>query len=166
MDNMINVIKSHNLSLLNDKGDQIQKPCNCRNKQECPLNGDCRQTSIIYKATVKSNIEEKYYFGLTAGEFKTRYYNHTLSFRTKPEKAPSELAKYIWTLKDKNIDFKLHWNIVARSMPYKGGTRKCDLCLMEKLYIATSEQSKLLNKKSELISKCRHRNKFYLKFTK
>ena len=39
---------------------------------------------------------------------------------------------------------------------------KCDLCLTEKMIIARSDPKKLLNKRTELICKCRHRNKFLL----
>ena len=40
--------------------------------------------------------------------------------------------------------------------------RKCYLCLNEKLEIASYKGDSLLNKRSELISKCRHQNKFTL----
>ena len=39
----------------------------------------------------------------------------------------------------------------------------CDLCLTEKLMIIKSNSNNLLNKRSELISKCRRESKFYLK---
>ena len=39
------------------------------------------------------------------------------------------------------------------------------LCLEEKMAIITyPDQEKLLNERSELISKCRHENKFLLKY--
>ena len=44
--------------------------------------------------------------------------------------------------------------------PYICGMRKCDLCLREKLLIARANSASLLNKRDELISKCRHINKF------
>ena len=47
--------------------------------------------------------------------------------------------------------------------PYICGMRKCDLCLCEKLLIARANSACLLNKRDELISKCRHMNKFTLK---
>ena len=55
---------------------------------------------------------------------------------------------------------EIKWEIARRSTPYKCGTRQCDLCLSEKLLIASSDPSSLLNKHSELISSCRHRSKF------
>ena len=45
-------------------------------------------------------------------------------------------------------------------MPFKCGSRKCDLCLAEKVAIARFEGVRLLNKQTELLSECRHRNKF------
>ena len=70
--------------------------------------------------------------------------------------------KYVRQLNDKNIDFKIKWNIIARSRPYSSGKRYCNLCLTEKYFIATSKEPNILNKKSEIISKCRHRRKHLL----
>ena len=42
-------------------------------------------------------------------------------------------------------------------------SKRCDLCLTEKLMIITANPDRILNKRSELISKCRHENKFYLR---
>ena len=47
-------------------------------------------------------------------------------------------------------------------MVYKCGSRKCDLCLAEKVTIARFEGVGLLNKRTELLSKCRHRNEFII----
>ena len=43
------------------------------------------------------------------------------------------------------------------------GTKRYNLCFSEKLCILKANKSNVLNKRSELISKCRHRNKFYIK---
>ena len=50
----------------------------------------------------------------------------------------TELSKYIWTIKDNDTNF------------------------LEKLYLVTAKKPSLLNKRTELISKCRHEKKFYL----
>ena len=47
-------------------------------------------------------------------------------------------------------------------MPYKCGSQKCDLCLAEKVAIARFKEVGLLNKRTELLSKCRHRNEFII----
>ena len=59
------------------------KTCNCRQKNTCPLDGNCLQSSVIYQATVKrkDNNTTETYIGLTENDFKTRYRNHTASFR-------------------------------------------------------------------------------------
>ena len=70
--------------------------------------------------------------------------------------------KYMWQLNDKNIDFNLKWEICAFTSPYRCGTRRCVLCLTEKLSITRADPLIILNRRTELISKCRHRNKFTL----
>ena len=75
----------------------------------------------------------------------------------------TELSKYIWQLHDSNKDFSIKWSIICRARPYSNITKKCDLCTTEKLMIINSKPDELLNKRSELISKCRHENKYYLR---
>ena len=85
-----------------------------------------------------------------------------MSFRHKKRVNDTELSKYLWKLKEENADYNLQWSIKAYASPYKCGTRKCDLCLTEKMIIARSDPRKLLNKRTELVSKCRYTNKFLL----
>ena len=82
------------------------KTCNCRQKNACPLDGNCLQPSVIYQATVtrKENNKTETYIGLTENDFKTRYRNHTASFRHAKSRNFTELSKHIWTLKDNNIE--------------------------------------------------------------
>ena len=54
----------------------------------------------------------------------------------------------------------LKWSIVKSVPGYSNITKKCLLCLYEKLEINNyPNQEELLNKQSELISKCRHVNR-------
>ena len=50
-----------------------------------------------------------------------------------------------------------------KSRRYGCGSRKWDLCICDKLLIGIADPDVLLNKRDELVSKCRHRNKFTLK---
>ena len=83
MPNMAAIISRHNKKLLSNKAESacITPPCNCRNKTSCPLKGTCtcRESSIIYKAALKSGNVEKHYYGCSETEFKTRFYNHKAS---------------------------------------------------------------------------------------
>ena len=88
------------------------------------------------------------------------------SLRRRDSTTSTELSKYIWKLKDEGVEEPekmIKWEIVRRTVPYRCGTRKCDLCLSEKLVIATADPNTMLNTRSELVSKCRHRNKYNFK---
>ena len=50
--------------------------------------------------------------------------------------------------------------------PYKCGTRRCDLCLTEKYVTGRADQEHLLNKRTEIIYICCHRNKNLIKNVK
>ena len=52
--------------------------------------------------------------------------------------------------------------IIKQVKDYNPATKRCALCLAEKLSILEHEGNNLLNKRSEIISKCRHRNKHML----
>ena len=83
MPNMAAIISRHNKNLLSNRAESacITPSCNCKNKASCPLKGNCRKSSIIYKATLKSGDVEKHYYGCSKTEFKTRFYNHNQSFK-------------------------------------------------------------------------------------
>ena len=46
--------------------------------------------------------------------------------------------------------------------PYNPATKRCNLCLAEKYHIMKAPRTITLNKRSELISKCRHKDKYKL----
>ena len=106
------------------------------------------------------------YIGCTEATFKTRYANHVKSFKHRSYSKETELSKYIWKLIDQNEQFEVAWKIITKTSPYTSGTRKCDLCITEKMHIASADPTTLLNTRAEIVSKCRHRNKFLLKNVK
>ena len=163
--NISNIIKQHNATVL-ATSTTPKRLCNCRNKDTCPLDGCCLKQCFIYKAEVHVDNDYKIYYGAVEGDFKFRYNNHTNSFRNRYYEHATELSKYIWKLKDLGKAFILKWSIAAYASPYRCGTRRCDLCITEKYIIARADQKRLLNKRTEFISKCRHRNKFLLKNVK
>ena len=118
-------------------------------------------TNVWYTKQKWPNTTYKEYYGTSEGEFKSRCNYHTQSFRHISHINDTELSKYLWMLKANGTDYHLKWSIKSYAFQYKCGTRRCDLCLTEKMIIALADQ-KELNKRTELISKCRHRNKFIL----
>ena len=157
------VITNHNKSILKGKPTPLAKPCNCNNRNSCPLAGNCQVKSVIYQATVTTEQNSKKYIGLCDTTFKSRWSNHKSSFNLEHRRKDTELSKYLWSLKDKNTNFHIKWTILKKTHSYSNTTKRCHLCLWEKYFIITSDKSETLNKRSELISKCRHSKKFLLK---
>ena len=139
------------------------KLCNCRVKPSCPLNGDCQVQCIVYEAEVKADGEDsKIYTGLSEPPFKVRFANHQTSMKHRKYENSTELSKRVWQLRDTGKEPQVTWRVVEKSRAYSTTSKTCNLCTAEKYRIITSDQSKTLNKRSELVSKCRHRNKFLL----
>ena len=76
-------------------------------------------------------------------------------------RAHALIRQCLMKLRDNNQDIK--WTIISRARPYNNISKRCDLCLTENLMIITANPDRILNKRSELISKCPHENKFYLR---
>ena len=133
-------------------------------KNLCPLNGNCFDSQVIYKCHVSENGNEDglHYIGLTVNTFKERWNGHKHTFRHESKESATELSKHVWEFQKKDIAPNLSWEIIDHARPYVNGSKKCDLCLTEKFHIINSKL-KLLNKRSELVSKCRHINKYILK---
>ena len=167
MPNMARIIKSHNTKILNPlPTSQVTRTCNCRKPENCPLNGNCLAEAVIYKATVTApNKQPMQYIGSTEPPFKRRYDRHNYSFRHATHRKETELSKYIWRLRDEGTEGEVKWEIIQKAIPYKCGTRRCDVCLSEKFQIAQAmrtSRATTLNKKSELVSTCLHQRKFRL----
>ena len=76
----------------------------------------------------------------------------------------TSLSSYLWDFKLKNNEIpSLQWSIAKFAPGYTNISKRCNLCLNEKLLILTYEnQDELLNKQSELMCKFCHENKFLL----
>ena len=162
MPNMEAIITGHNFKILQNKESKNKNMCNCAEPSECPLEGKCLSESIIYRATVSTAEGEKDYIGCSEGKFKLRFNNHTKSFTHKTYRNDTKLSQYIWSLREQDKKFSISWEIAATAAPYMCGSRKCDICLTEKLFISRADPEKLLNSRAEIISTCRHRRKFTL----
>lgn len=170
MNNMASIIKRHNNKILRPTNTppEPKKICNCRKKDDCPLDGACLTQSLVYQATVvtKANqTDKKIYIGMTENEFKTRYNNHKTSFKHRKHSTMTALSKHIWELKEKQQEYEIQWSILKHANAFQSGSKTCNLCLTEKLCILYADKRFLLNKRSELVSKCRHQNKFLCKYS-
>ena len=168
--NMSSIIKSHNNKVLATSqkinvAESDASTCNCRKSAACPLEGKCLTKSIIYQATISSNNKnsQKFrYIGLTEGTFKSRYNGHLQSIRHEKHETATELSKKYWEIKRGGNEPYIAWKIVKQVDTYKGGQPICNLCLAEKYFIIRDRGRNLLNSRTEILSKCRHRKKFLL----
>ena len=54
MNNISSILLTHNKNILNPK--ETSFGCNCRNKDNCPLDGECFIPNIIYCVDITTNI--------------------------------------------------------------------------------------------------------------
>ena len=165
MPNTKSIINNHNKNVLQENNNQ-NKTCNCIKKESCPLGNQCLTPNIVYQGTISSNepnTSPKIYIGLCEESFKKRYANHKKSFNHSRYENDTELSKEYWKLKERKINPVITLEIKTKCDPFNPTSGKCSLCLNEKLLILeASDDRNLLNKRNELVSKCRHQNKFKL----
>ena len=136
--------------------------CNCRYSANCPLNEKCRKNAVIYIVSITSGNTSKHYFGRPK-KFKTHYYNHTHSCRYRAKRNVTELSKAFLNAKYSGHEPVLKMFIANGATAYQPGFRSCNLCMTKKLAILFGDKHTALNKRSELIGKCRHKIKYKLK---
>ena len=79
MPNVKQLIDGHNKAILQSaetaqwQQDEGKKTCNCRKKEECPLEGECLVNEVVYQAMVKTQDAQETYIDLTANQFRARY---------------------------------------------------------------------------------------------
>ena len=163
--NLSRKISAHNSKMLNPKVEQEdKKECNCRKKNECPVENKCLQEGVIYQATVqRGDNRTDTYIGLTATAFKDRWRNHKSSFKTRNPKNATGLSRYIWNLQDKKIDFEISWKIVSKAKPFNPVTNVCNLCIREKYFIIFKPEMASINERNEIAGHCLHKHGKLLK---
>ena len=117
MPGMNNVIRRHNFEIMKDPAPATIKTCNYRGKTDCPLAGNCLSECINYKALVNTTTNT-YSYGACENTFKERYNNHICSFSYKSREKNTELSKYVWDLKEKNMNYFFDRDIAMKSQKY------------------------------------------------
>ena len=160
---MRSIINSHNRKIISKQSRGENQKCNCLRNSICPLNGKCLSTNTLYAGTITSDLTNygaKEYAGISEPPWKTRLGNHKLSFN-KRIYAKTKIAKEVWSIKDQGGRFYISWRVIRHATGYHPVAGNCKLCLNEKLYIAENHEN-LINQRDELVTKCRHQNKFAL----
>ncbi len=155
MPNASSIIKSHNKKILESQPESRTPKCNCRDQDACPLKGECLIDNIrcLFSRGNKQQKQrtEKLHRPHSTDVQRQPLYKHRNSLRYRTKANNTELFKYVWSLRDKNIDAEIRWCILDKV-----------LCFTEKYHIFFHKEGELLNKKSEILSNCRHKNKFLI----
>ena len=161
MPNIKSAVNSHNRKILHPPVNNQNKTCNCIKKIDCPLQGKCLNENTLYQADISSeNFQTKIYYGTSETKFKIRYSNHKKSFSYEKHKSDTQLSNELRKVKASKEKPVLVWKILGQYQPYNVNTKRCVPCLNEKLQIAIYIRNNMLNKRTEVISKCWHRNKY------
>ena len=115
--------------------------------------------NVIYQAQIvtnQPNQETHTYVGLSV-YFKDRFRNHKKSMENRRYGKETTLSKFVWNLKDNNIDHDLTWKILDRAQPYNPIQDICNLCLLEKYYLIFKPETGTLNESEEINGYCLHK---------
>ena len=130
------------------------------------MNGACLKEILVCYATVScndKNYKPKLHKGSCETSFKKRYSNHKKSFNVPLYKHDTKLSTEYCNSEMKQLNLQISWKIKRLYKSYNKTSKRCNLCLTEKLEILDDPDKNLLNKRSEIISQCRHKNKYRLK---
>ena len=109
--NMKSILNNHNMKVLKNTT-EIEESCDCRDKNNCPLDGRCLTPNINYKAQImldQLNYKQKIYIGTAKTDFKHRFNNHTNLFNLEHYENETELSKEYWTIKRNHFTSKVTW---------------------------------------------------------
>ena len=121
-----------------------------------------------WKYCIRSHHHLQWNYGENIGidraetTFKKIYGNHKRSFNLAAYKNDTELSKEFWKIKSTHSVPQIKWSILRKCSRFNHSSLRYNLCLNEKLEIALFKVNNILNRRTELISKCRHINKHTL----
>ena len=130
------------------------------------MGGKCVPGNVVYQGTVTRHDTGTldHYTGLSEPSWKLRWNNHKASFKTdtKHNRTTTCLAKHIWKLKDKSVDYSISLKQLTQASAFNPKTGVCRLCLTEIYFIMSHPEGATMNNRSEFFAGCRHKNKHLL----
>ena len=97
-----------------DRSNEPKKSCNYRRKDQCPMSGKCQVKSIVCKAIISSENNDKEYICLTGNTFKPQFSSHLQSITHDKYEHSTELSKYVWGLKRFGENHDISWSVYRR----------------------------------------------------
>ena len=163
--NRNNVINTHNRNILYPSPTIVRRTCNCITIPQCPLQQKCLSNNILYQTNITpigENSETEVCYGICRTTFKLRYAYHKKSFNHRHRKSDTELSNEFWKIKNNKRSANMSWDILGRQLAYNTSSKRYSLCLDEKLKTALHRNNNMLNRRTEILSNCRHKNKYAL----
>ena len=114
MENVSQIINWHNKRVTKTNTRPIST-CSCRERNNCPMDGNCRVENVVYKCVVSATakLKEHVCVGVTMGDWKQWHYNHTMSFRNQRYKNDKTLSTFVWELKKSTKEIpKYAWSVL------------------------------------------------------
>ena len=110
MKNLKSHIAASNFKKLNPKKESNLEECKCANDKkidQCPVNGQCMTSNVVYCAEIQTKHIKKSYISMTGRPFIDRWKEHRGNFRHKHQKG-TKLSKFMWEQKEfgENIKFE------------------------------------------------------------
>ena len=134
------IINAHNRKILYHSPTISRRTCNCINIPHCRLQQKCLSNNILYQANITllgKNSEPKFTTVFMKQHLKS------LNHRDRNRKSDTELSNDIWKIKDNKRGASITWEILGRHKPYNTSSKRCSLCLNEKLKIALHRNSNM-----------------------
>ena len=82
--------------------------------------------------------------------------------QTRNRKSDTELSNEFWKIKYNKCSTNITWQILVRHQAYNTSSKRCSLCLNEKLKKALHVNNNIINRRTEILNKCRHKDKHAL----
>ena len=121
------------------------------------MRGACLTENVLSYARISCDDETyKRKMWNLGNSFKKHYVNHKKMFNAEKNKNDTKLSTDYWELANKKLHPRISWSIKINYKSYNPNSKRCSLCLHEKLEIVADPDEILLNKRSEVISQCRH----------
>ena len=140
-----------------------RRTCNCINMLQCPLDQKCLSNNISYPAKIAplyENSKFKISYCVCETTFKLQYRNHNKSFNHRKRKLDTELSSKFWKINYNKRNTNITWDTLDRAQAYNTSSKRCLICLNEKLKTILHKYNNMSKKRTEILNRCRRRNKF------
>ena len=113
----------------NQESKKKKTNCNCRIKEECPLENNCNIENVVYQAKIylKERKINKTEIGISSLNWKLRYYNYKQSFYNPLLRNQMAQSKYYWELKDHGLTPIINWEILKKSSAISSLHSRCKM---------------------------------------